>query len=409
MNANIDFDLSNVPALGNGIFERLRAVQEADPVFWSDKNQAWIVSGHAQAMAGLSGELPLSAQRLPHFAASTLTEEEKWHYLPTLMSTTRHWLLNMDAPEHPRLRKLMMKAFGKPVVEGIRPQVQRFIRETLDDAGAKGDVEWVADVARRIPARTILCLLGLGDELVPQLHEWSVTLNTLGNVQVPLPELLKIEALLGELRELFMPEIEARRAHPRDDFLSALVTANEAGDQLSEEEMLGICYITLIAGHDTTANTIALATAELATNPAAADYIRENPDKVGDAVLELSRYVAMSTAQSRVVTEDFEWGGHRIRKGQFVLILIAGANRDETVFANPSQLDFSRPQYSNMTFGPGAHHCIGHLLAKAQLGEYFPELLRRFDLEMLDRELDFGPTLGFRGLNSLHIRLHPRR
>jgi cytochrome P450 len=324
------------------------------------------------------------------------------------MSATKHWLLNMDAPEHPRLRRLMTKAFGKPIVEGLRPHVRGFIQDALDRAGAKGEVEFVSEVARRIPARTILRQLGLSDDLMPRLHHWSIVLNTLGNVHVPIDKLVEIENVLLELRGLFLPEIEARRKRPREDFLSALVTANEAGDQLSEEEMLGICYITLIAGHDTTANTIALGTAALAQHPEARDYIRENPQHIGTAVMELSRYIAMSTAQARLVSEDFTWNGHHLKKGQFALIFIAGANRDPKLFPAPDRIDFTRPQDSNMTFGPGIHHCIGHLLAKMQLGEFFPELVRRFDPQMLDPRLDFATTLGFRGLNTLNIRLRPR-
>lgn len=406
--ASADFDLSSVPALGNALLGKVEAMREADPIYWSEKNQAWFVTGHAQAMEGLSGSLPLSARRLPFFAAALVSEEERQEKLPYLMSATKHWLLNMDAPEHPRLRRLMTKAFSKPIVEGLRPHVRRFISETLDDVAAKDRIEFVAEVARRIPARTILRQLGLSDDLVPRLHHWSIVLNTLGNVHVPIDKLVEIENVLLELRALFMPEIEARRRNPREDFLSALVTANEAGDQLSEEEMLGICYITLIAGHDTSANTIALGTAALAQHPEARRYIRENPENIGAAVMELSRYIAMSTAQARLVSEDFNWHGHEIKKGQFALIFIAGANRDPTLFPEPEKIDFSRRQDSNMTFGPGIHHCIGHLLAKMQLGEFFPEMLRRFEPEMLDTHLDFATTLGFRGLNTLNMRLRPR-
>lgn len=406
--ASADFDLSSVAALGNALLGKVEAMREADPIYWSEKNQAWFVTGHAQAMEGLSGALPLSARRLPFFAAALVSEEERQEKLPYLMSATKHWLLNMDAPEHPRLRRLMTKAFSKPIVEGLRPHVRRFISETLDDVAGKDRVEFVAEVARRIPARTILRQLGLSDDLVPRLHHWSIILNTLGNVRVPIDKLVEIENVLLELRALFMPEIEARRKHPREDFLSALVTANEAGDQLSEEEMLGICYITLIAGHDTSANTIALGTAALAQHPEARRYIRENPESIGAAVMELSRYIAMSTAQARLVSEDFNWHGHEIKKGQFALIFIAGANRDPSLFPEPEKIDFSRRQDSNMTFGPGIHHCIGHLLAKMQLGEFFPEMLRRFEPQMLDARLDFATTLGFRGLNTLNIRLRPR-
>jgi cytochrome P450 len=302
----------------------------------------------------------------------------------------------------------MLKAFGRTVGEGLRPHARRFIQEALDEAGRKGDVEFVSTIGRIIPGRTILKQLGLEDEHLPRLHYWSVILNQSGNVNLPLEDLQKIEQVLLEMRSLFLPEIEKRRRNPTDDFLSALVTANEAGDQLSLEEMLGICYITLIAGHDTTANTMGLATAALAAHPEACDYIRRHPENIANEVMELSRYAAMSTAMSRRVARDFVWNGHEIREGQYVIMFMAAANRDPDVFPDPERIDFSRPQEANMTFAPGLHHCIGHLLAKMQLGEFFPELVRRFDIELLDKHLDFSPVMSFRGLETLHVRFHPR-
>ena len=405
---DLDFGLDECATLGNAILDRLNRLREQAPIFWSERNQVWMVSGHREVSDAFGGKFPLSNVRLPDLAVAKLSEEEKQREVPYLLLTARNWLLNMDAPEHPRLRKLMLKAFGRQVVEGLRPHGRRFIKEALDEAGARGDVEFVAEIGRIVPGRTILKQLGLADELLPRLHYWSVILNQSGNVNLPLEDLRKIEQVLLEMRSLFIPEIDKRRNAPTDDFLSALVTANEAGDQLSLEEMLGICYITLIAGHDTTANTMALATAALAEHPQACEAIRQRPDNVANIVMELSRYAAMSTAMSRRVARDFTWNGFEIREGQYVIMFMAGANRDPAVFPDPEKIDFSRPQESNMTFAPGLHHCIGHLLAKMQLAEFFPELVRRFDIELLDRRLEFSPVMSFRGLERLHVRFHPR-
>jgi pimeloyl-[acyl-carrier protein] synthase len=405
---DMDFGLDEVAVLGNGLLERLDRLREAAPVYWSERNQVWMVAGHREVADAFGGKFPLSNIRLPDLAVAQLSEAERQEHVPYLMLTAKNWLLNMDAPGHPRLRKLMLKAFGRTVVEGLRPHARSFIREALDEADGKDEVEFVSAIGRIVPGRTILKQLGLQDELLPRLHYWSVILNQSGNVNLPLEDLKKIEQVLLEMRSLFLPEIENRRKNPTDDFLSALVTANEAGDQLSLEEMLGICYITLIAGHDTTANTMALGTAALAEHPEACEYIRQHPENVANEVMELSRYAAMSTAMSRRVAKDFVWDGHEIKEGQYVIMFMAGANRDPGVFPNPEKIDFSRPQEANMTFAPGLHHCIGHLLAKMQLGEFFPELVRRFDVELLDKRLDFSPVMSFRGLDTLHIRLHPR-
>ena len=404
----LDFPLSRVGELGDELLSRIDALRERDPILWSEANRVWIVTGHSEVVEGFSGTLPLSAERLPGLAVVNVPVEERERLLPCLMNATRNWLLNKDGADHQRLRKLLVRAFGRPIVEGLRPHARRFIAEALDAAGRQGEVEFVSEVARRIPARTILRTLGLSDDLVPRLHRWSVTLNQIGNVGVEMPRLLEIEQTLAELRQLFRPAFAERRVRPTDDFLSALVTANEAGDQLSEDEMFATCDIVLIAGHDTTANTMALGTAALARHPEACEYIRRHPEHAGNVVMELSRLVAMSTAMGRRVAVDFSWRGHELKAGQFVILFQSGANRDPRVFPEPDRLDFARAQDQNMTFAPGAHHCIGHLLAKMQLGEFFPELVRRFDVELVEPGLRFGPTLGFRGLETLKLRLHPR-
>ena len=405
---NLDVQFSRVAELGNELLTRLDALRNADPIFWSELNQAWIVTGHAEVAQGYAGAVPLSNRRLPGHAVAQIPPEDRQRLLPNIMNATHNWMLNMDAPEHPRLRKLLVKAFSKPIVEALRPYVRSNIAQVLDAASIKREVEFVEDIARPIPARTILRTLGLSEELIPRLHHWSVTLNSIGGFNLPPATLFAIERTLGELRDVFRPEFAKRRISPTEDFLSALVTANEAGDKLSEDEMYATCDVVLIAGHDTSTNTMSLGAAALARHPEACHYIRQHPENAVNIVMELSRLVAMSTAQVRRVDRDFTWEGHDLKTDQFVILAMGAANRDPKVFPDPEKIDFTRPQDQNLIFAGGAHHCIGHLLAKMQLAEFFPELVRRFDLELLDTKLDFGPTPMFRGLNSLHMRLHPR-
>ncbi|WP_162806316.1 cytochrome P450 [Sphingosinicella terrae] len=406
--AALDFAL-DPQALGDGLFEKLDALRAAGPIFWSEQNRAWIVTGHEEVLAGFYGKLPLSANRLPHLAVGHIPEPLRYERFPNLMEAPKAWLLNMDDPEHQRIRRLVQKAFSRPVVESLRPDVRRYVEEALDRAaGIDGAFDFVAEVARLIPGRMILKVLGLGDELIGRLHHWSILLNSVGNINVPLERLEEIDGALVEMRQLFEPEYEKRRQAPCGDFLSALVTATEDGDQLSNDEMFGICVITLIAGHDTTANTIALGVAALAREPGAADEIRARPDMVANAVMELQRKVMMSTLMSRVVAEDFEWAGHQLRAGDFVLLAQGAANRDPAIFPEPDRIDLDRRQTQNLVFAPGLHHCIGHLLAKMVLGEFFPEYLRRFDAELVDKSLLFGPTISFRGLDRMQVRLKKR-
>ena len=405
---SVDFDLTQVAEMGNGILAKIKAVREADPIYWSETNQVWMVTGHKELSEGYAGTLPLANFRAPGPALALLTPQERIERAPRFNETAKRWLFNMDPPEHPRLRKLMSKAFGRPVVEQVRSHARRFIREALDGLRDGEAVEFVAAVTRKIPARTILLLLGQDDAIYPRLHRWSLVLNTTGNVNLTHAQVDEIEQVFSELDELFLPEIEKRQKHPGDDFLSALITAEIDGERLSTQHLLATCNLVLIAGHDTTANTMALGTVALAQHAGARDYFRQKPENIVDAVMEISRYVAMSTVKSRRVTEDFVWNGHQLRAGQYVLMFMAGGNHDPNVFPVPEEIDFSRPQDRNMSFAPGAHHCIGHLLAKMQLSEFFPALVQRFDIELPDDRLDFSGALGFRGLETLNVRMKAR-
>ncbi|MET0986447.1 MAG: cytochrome P450 [Steroidobacteraceae bacterium] len=156
-------------------------------------------------------------------------------------------------------------------------------------------------------------------------------------------------------------------------------------------------------------NTMVLDTVALVNDAAARRYLLDHPDEISNCIMELGRYTAMSTTMPRIVAEDFERHGQHLRKGDVVFLMIAGANRDPRVFGAPENIDMTRPIDQVMAFGSGLHHCIAHLLAKMQLSEFFPELLQRFDpIEILDARLDFSPSISQRGLETLHVRLHPR-
>ncbi|WP_322046536.1 cytochrome P450 [Paraburkholderia sp. J67] len=404
---DVDFVL-DVATLRDDLLVKLDRMRSVDPIYWSEKNQVWLVTGHAEVVEGFKGKLPLSSVRL-HIPIAHIPEEVRYERFPFYMEAVKSWLLNIDGPEHQRQRLLMMRAFSKPVVETIRPSVVQYIEEALDDAGKIDEpFDFVSRIARVIPARMILKQLGLQDTLISKLHHWAVTLNQQGNVRIPVEVAEEINDVLLEMRDVFDPELEKRRKMPTDDFLSALVSASESGDTLTKEEMFGICVITLIAGHDTTANTMALGTALLRKDCAISQAFRGDPARVPDAVMELQRRVAMSMMMGRIASEDFHWNGHEIKKGQVVMLAQGAANRDPAVFNNPQATDVTRQQTHNMTFAPGVHHCIGFMLAKMVLGEFFPRFLKRFDVDVLDDALDFAPTASFRGLNSLKIKLHAR-
>ncbi len=409
--SEIDVKFADAAQLGNRLLEKLDALRERSPLFWSDYQRAWIVTGHALVTAALRGTVPLSADRIPR-VLSFLPEAERATRAPYAIASLRRMVISLDPPEHLRLRKLLARAFSHGVVETYRPYVKRIIEELLCANEGGEQLEFVESIARQIPARTILRLMGLGETLLPRMQHWALAIQSGFGAGGTTPQMLdETEKVLYEMRSAFMPEIEDRRANPREDFISSLLSPAEDGMRLSDEEILATCYLVLIAGHDTTSNTIVLGTVALAGDPTAWDYFRQttDPARLVDGVMELSRRIAMTTTMGRVVIKDFEWQGRRLNKGDIVYLMIGSANRDPAAFPDPTRLDFSRPQTNNMSFGPGIHFCIGPLLAKLQLTEFSPALTRRFaGMEILDQTLQWGTTVNFRGLRSLNVRLKRR-
>lgn len=404
--SRLDF-LLDAKGLGSQLMTKLDALRDASPIFWSDINNAWVVTGNAEVAEGYQGRLPLSSRRFPEAGIGHLTAEQQ-AALPNVAEAPKGWLLNMDPPGYNRLRKLMLKAFGPAVVETIRPHVKRYVAEVLDAAAAiDGPIDFVRDIARLVPSRMILRQFGMDESLLPMIERWTI-LNVNGNPGATFEQLQQVDEALAEMRSVFQPLIDARREQPGEDFISYLVSARDGDDSLSEDEVFGTCTITFIGGHDTTINTMGLGTVLLARDPDFADLVRSRPELLPDALMELQRLAGMSTFMSRVVKEDFEWHGNSLRKGDLVLLCQGAANRDPAVFTDPETLNIERDQRRNMTFAPGMHHCIGHLLAKMMLSEFFPAFLNRFDVEILDETLDYAPGAAFRGLASLNVRLHPR-
>jgi pimeloyl-[acyl-carrier protein] synthase len=408
---DLEFDFSKFSMLGNGIFDRLRNLRESDPIFWSDVSQGWIVSDHEAVSEAFFNTLPLSAERhriVESFFPDPAERKRRIGYLTEIFP----WFLtNTDPPQQIRLRKLMLAAFSRPMAEQYRPVARSIILETLDGLKGRNKVEFVSEVARQITARVIMHVLGLPSEHLPMLQRWAYALNS-GLAGRPTKDMMaEANDALVEMRDVFLEEIEVRKKHatPAKDLTSALLAARDGRDQLTENEVIAQLQLTLIAGHDTTLNTMALSVAALSRHPAARRYMYNHPETTAQSIMELMRYVAMSTSMERIVKEDFVWRGHHLKKDQVVYLMIAGANRDPKIFSNPDALDFARKQEKNMTFAPGQHHCIGHFFAKMQLSEFFSAFLDRYEsFEIFDDDIQFGASTGFRGLTHLNLLMHPR-
>ena len=269
----------------------------------------------------------------------------------------------------------------------------------LDRAAAQRDVEFNEGVARQLPGAVILRLLGMSESYLERLKAWTDGVTRALTSFDPKTEWLDaIEVVVTEMAEIFTREIEDRRKNPGSDFITALVTAADGNDTLTVDEMIGALILIIVAGHDTTSNSMTLGVRALDRHPAAWAEMRAHPERSVDSAVELMRYSAMSAGQPRLAAQDFEWRGRKIRKHDIVMLFIAGGNRDPKVFPNPEKLDLTRANDQSQTFAPGLHHCIGHLLAKLQLGEFFAALTQRFDRVEILEDPEFTPNLVFRGV-----------
>ena len=365
----IDVDFAEAGRLRNAILGQLDTLREADPIDWSDASQAWMITHHADVDDALQGKFPLSLKRVELIMFSALTSAEQ--------------------AELPVLRKY------------LRPFVQERVRALMQHLERQPAIEFNEEIARPLPGSLILKLLGIPQDMI---------VEALGVPFADMAAKKTAERAMLEMTELFTSVIaERRRAPLQDDLVSTMLAATEGGDRLSLDEMIGAMHLVLIAGHDTTSSTLTLGVATLAQHPELWRYMHQHPEKILESCLELMRHEAMSTSKPRVAAADFAWHGKQVRKGQFVWLMMAAANRDPRVFADPGRLDPTRVNDKSMVFAPGLHHCIGHQLAKMQVTEFFRELVRRFaGVELLDPELKFMPQIVFRGVYHLNARLQPR-
>lgn len=409
---DVDFPIADFQKLGNGILPRFDAIREYDPIYWSEINQCWFVTGHKEIGEGAAPErTELSCDRLVPVTLGRIPEADRARLYPTIAHYMPNWIINFDPPVHTRLRKLVIASLNSRVLNALTPFITERIEFVLDKIEKNPEIEFNEEVARELTGSVILRLIGLPQENLKRLRTWAnALLEAAGNPAATDASMRNMENAMREMNEVLMAEIEKRRTDPKNDLLTAMTNALVDGDRLSIDEMLGTLHIAVIAGHDSTMNSLSLGVAALAQHPDFWDYMYRNPDDVPNCVLELMRYTGMSTSQSRFVVKDFDWHGHQIKTGQVVHMMLIAGNRDPRVFPNPERLDPKRPNLDQtVTFNPGLHHCLGHALAKLQLGAFFGGLVRRFEgAEVLDRELAFLPGMVFRGVYHLNMRFKPR-
>jgi cytochrome P450 len=359
-------------------------------------------------VVGAFGDSRWSAKRLHIAQFSAIPAEEHASTIPNLIRYIPDWIINIDAPQHDRIRKLVVKAFNRRVIEQMRPTVERACDELLAAALEKGSIDFIENIAFPLPAMVIIGLMGIAEEYIAPLRGWARDLTTALASAFPSREtLLAAEDTVRRMNEVFELEIKKRRQAPKADLLTSLVTAQDEADALSTEELLGLCHVLIIAGHDTTANSLGLGLVALLRNPEQSQRYLDGQFDSMKAMAELLRYVAMSSTQIRIAKEPIELRGKTIQPGQIGFLMIAAANRDPRVFENAENLNFSRINLEkSATFAPGIHHCVGHYLARMELDILYRKLFARASkVELEVQDFQFTPNYAFRGLEAIPVRL----
>ena len=315
-------------------------------------------------------------------------------------------IIGMDPPEHRDYRKVAASWFTPRAINSVAPIVEESARTLVDTlveraSGGEGECEFANEVAAAHPLRVLSSILGVPSEKEPQLLR--LTNELFGSDD---PDLQRegedrsqaVQALAMEFFQLFNAIIEDRRANPTDDLASLLANGKVNGEPLGIMETLGYYLITFTAGHDTTKNALAGGIRALAEHPAEYEKLKRNPDLVPSAVEEIVRWTSPVNYMKRVVAEDLEFRGQKLRKGDNLVLFYASANRDEEVFEDPYTFRIDRDPNPHLGFGIGEHFCLGTHLARQSQRALLRELIGRIDtLELAGDPIQIAEPSSRRG------------
>ena len=381
-----------------------RALRSSNPVYFSPFLRGWILTRYADVAAILQdARFSTNRQQANIFARLRLFDKMNPDFA---LAITRN-LLMLDPPDHTRLRRLVNKAFTPRIVESLRPRIQTVVEQLLDGMHDQREIDLIRDFAYPLPVIVIAEMMGIPPQDHARFKSWSDDLVALLDPLQAEGGLEPAEKAYAELSDYFRGVFAERRRAPRDDLVSALAAVEEQGDSLSEAELLSLCMLVLGAGHETTTNLIGNAVLALLRNPGERARLVSEPGLMRSAVEEFLRYDSPIQLTDRVATIDCEIGGHKVRKGQLVGLILAAANHDPERFNDPERLDVGRQNNDHVAFGHGTHFCLGASLARAEAQIALAALLQRFPRFDGDPEPRArNRSLVLRGPKELLLRLH---
>ena len=347
------------------------------PVAWHKDLQMWVVNSHEALNDMLKDNRFSTNYKHWEHAPAPKPVEQQNHFERAIDAG----LFAVDPKEHLRLRKLTMPAFSKPVMGKIDAKIRDLISTCFDEIGTPEQFDAFSMIAEKLPVRSIARMVGVPTNMESFFHDFAVSVVTATRINLPAKQRDKAmqDSLAGF--QYFLDLIKERRAlaHPGEDFIGQLVAASDNGDSLNDYQIVSVIQAVIVAGSDTATDLHTYAIQGLLSNPDQYQLLRQKPELMENAIIELLRYGAFGkTPQFRFVAEDLEWRGQHFKKGQSVLINLTAAWVDPAKWENPRKLDIQRRLDGNLVFGAGAHFCIGTYLVRVQGGLMIQELMKRF-------------------------------
>lgn len=316
-------------------------------------------------------------------------------------------MLFLDDPAHARLRNLVSKSFTPRRAEGWRPEIRKVATELLDavDASGASEFDLMAAIAAPLPAIAIARILGVDTARQADFKQWSETMSAAFFNPFASEDEQAIADRAGEaLDAVFRTEIERRREEPRDDLIGQLVRAEEEGDRLTEDELVTMCNLLLVAGNVTTTDLIGNGMRALLQNPDQLARLRTSPELVEGAVEEMIRFDPPVLTSGRITPRDMEIKGCPVHAGESMTVHLTAANHDPAANADPDRFEIEREDIRHLSFGGGAHLCLGAHLARVEAQEAVAALVERYpNLRRAGREEVWKQVPGFRGLAEFWV------
>ncbi|MBI1258013.1 MAG: cytochrome P450 [Chloroflexi bacterium] len=374
------------------------ALRSTSPIFFSADLKMWFASAYDDVAALLRDR---RLGRAFDRAEANLPPKNP-AYAP-FSKLSEHSMFDKEPPDHTRLRSLVHKVFTPRRVENMRAQIETITSDLIDAVQPQGQMDLLEDFAVPLPVTVIAALLGVPDEDRHLLRPWSRDIVAMYELNhTPEAAERAIQAAI-DFSDYLRQLARQRKRAPQDDLISALATVEEAGDVLSEDELISTCVLLLNAGHEATVNVIGNGMWALFQNPDQLRLLRDQPATTKTAVEEMMRYDTPLQLFRRWILEDIDYKGFAFKRGQEIALLFGAANRDPAQFEQPNRLDITRADNAHISFSLGIHYCLGAPLARLELQVAIAELMRRLPNMRLSETPEYRPGYVIRGLKSLQV------